>query len=392
MYKEFETPLQEILKNNGLKNDDQASKWSMSGKASIDDKGTIVTNTMLMKTQSAPDFTGGMYAQFMDKDGKILFITPLLKYSYRRNEKFPILEVLLNMHESVFRVDPNTNIYTQTTQIAIQLFHVDRNQLGNDFTTVAPAIINNTVLLSNGVPGRKDVKQTGTTSAYTLYSDVNMNDKTKIIATWNHFKSPSALSPQSPVTVYTESGFDPENKGKSQSFDVCQYDFSGNNSPVGNDKVRSIKVKRGYRVTLYEDVNGKGNFGGSTCVITSDSSSLPEFDGTTGIVVEHPAKEEVIAFMDDNYRNPKLNGLFPVGLSIGYHRDTDNDAQILPKISSFRIPYGYQVSLWDKTGCTGNCSKLLKSEDTIVQGDVPSLGNSYEFNDKTKSLLVEFLK
>ncbi|RRJ67645.1 hypothetical protein EHV15_18345 [Paenibacillus oralis] len=137
---------------------------------------------------------------------------------------------------------------------------------------------------------------------------------------------------------------------------------------IPNDKLSSVKVTPGIKVTLYEDAN----FGGGKVVITSDTAYLGDFnDKTSSLKVERiPA-----FYVDANYKGNS------VSLEAGSYNVADLIAKGIPNdsISSVKVPSGYKVTLYEHKDFQG-ASKVLLA-DTSYVGD--------DFNDKTSSIKIE---
>lgn len=73
------------------------------------------------------------------------------------------------------------------------------------------------------------------------------------------------ISAQS-VVVYAGADF----SGKSQSFAPGNYDMNVLNTGVGNDKIKSVQVPAGWKVTLYQN----SGYGGTSVVLTGPTSNL----------------------------------------------------------------------------------------------------------------------
>lgn len=178
---------------------------------------------------------------------------------------------------------------------------------------------------------------------------------------------PAHASAEFPVTVFQDGDFN----GVSQQFAIGLYNVNQLNV-VGNDKISSVKVDPGYRLTLFSDKN----FAGSSRMVTSDSSWLGDFnDITSSLKVEKIGgpNKPVIAYSDAPY------GGFEQQFDVGSYDWADivngvgNDT-----ISAIRIAPGYKVTLY-KDNNFGGASKVLTA-DTIYLSD---------FNDQTTSLKVE---
>ena len=82
--------------------------------------------------------------------------------------------------------------------------------------------------------------------------------------------------PEAKVTVFEHGDY----QGRSQDLIVG---YNAGPLAVGNDVISSVRVPRGFRVTLYEHGPGTGR----ELVLTEDTASLPDFnDVTSNILVE----------------------------------------------------------------------------------------------------------
>jgi len=171
-----------------------------------------------------------------------------------------------------------------------------------------------------------------------------------------------------PVTVYRDGDF----TGVSQSFELGFHNVDTLKSGVGNDKISSVRVAQGYRVTLYKDAN----YSGETYVLTYDAEWLDYFnDVTSSLKVELIGAPSlpVIAYADSPYGGVEQQ--FDVG---EYNVDALKSGVGNDKISSMRVKPGYKVTLYKDHNFSGN-SKVL-TEDTIYL---------FDFNDSVSSLKVE---
>ncbi len=138
---------------------------------------------------------------------------------------------------------------------------------------------------------------------------------------------------------------------------------------IPNDKLSSLKVPAGFKVTLYENAN----FGGSQKVVTGDTSYLSDFnDLTSSIKVE--AEDLPEFYTDANYQGTSVK------LSAGSYNNSDLIAKGLKNdsLSSVKVPEGYKITLYQDADYKG--STIVLQEDTSSLGD---------FNDKTSSIKVE---
>jgi M6 family metalloprotease-like protein len=154
--------------------------------------------------------------------------------------------------------------------------------------------------------------------------------------------------------------------GRSQELAVGRYDLG--QLSIGNDVISSVKVPPGWTVTLYQHAG----FQGATKVLTTNTSTLPDFnDQTSSIVVE--GKAVAVVYEHNNYvgRSQELAvGRYDLGqLSIG------NDV-----ISSVKVPPGWTVTLYQHAGFQGATKVLTTNTPTLP-----------DFNDRTSSLVVEHM-
>ncbi|RXZ77571.1 DUF946 domain-containing protein [Paenibacillaceae bacterium] len=73
-----------------------------------------------------------------------------------------------------------------------------------------------------------------------------------------------------PVIAYRN----PSYRGVEQQFDVGMYNLNEINQGVGSDRLSSMRVRPGYKVTLYQHQN----FSGATKVLTADNDFITDFD------------------------------------------------------------------------------------------------------------------
>ncbi len=138
---------------------------------------------------------------------------------------------------------------------------------------------------------------------------------------------------------------------------------------IPNDRLSSLKVPAGFKVTLYEH----SNFGGLQKVITEDTLFLSDFnDLTSSIKVE--LVDVPVFYTDANYQGTSIK------LSAGSYNLADLTAKGLKNdtLSSVKVPNGYKVTLYNDADFKGNVLVLLQ--------DIAHLG---DFNDRTSSIKVE---
>ena len=168
-----------------------------------------------------------------------------------------------------------------------------------------------------------------------------------------------------PVVIY----YDDNYGGGSKELSVGSY---AGNKDFENDQISSIKVKNGYKVTLYKN----GPNADPKLVLTADKPSLSgvTFDNeTSNILVEDVAP--VVIYYDENYSGGSKE------LSVGSYagiKDFEND-----QISSIKVKNGYKVTLY-KNG--PNADPKL-----VLTADKPSL-SGVSFNNETSNILIEKVK
>ncbi len=212
----------------------------------------------------------------------------------------------------------------------------------------------------------------------TLYSDANFSGKTMPVTqdtpyvgnqfndTISSIKVEFIGSDDNVVKIYTDANY----QGKSQDLKAGNYNISQLN--IGNDQLSSIKVPKGFVVTLYADAN----FTGKTMKVTQDTPYVGnEFnDMTSSIKVEPISSDDNVVkiYVDANYQGKSQDlkvGNYNINqLTIG------ND-----QLSSIKVPKGFVVTLYADANFTGKTMKVTQ--------DTPYVGN--EFNDMTSSIKVE---
>ncbi|MFX1384965.1 MAG: beta/gamma crystallin-related protein [Promethearchaeota archaeon] len=153
--------------------------------------------------------------------------------------------------------------------------------------------------------------------------------------------------------------------GASQILTVGKYDVC--ELSIGDNKLSSLKVPEGFNVTLYECPG----FSGNTMSLTSDTPNIGAFDDITSSIIVFYRNSPII-YQDQNYGGNSQ--ILTVGkydvcdLTIG-----DN------KLSSLKVPEGFNVTLYECPGFSGNTMSLTS--------DTPNVG---AFNDMASSIIVEF--
>ncbi|MFH1465700.1 MAG: beta/gamma crystallin-related protein [Pseudomonadota bacterium] len=167
------------------------------------------------------------------------------------------------------------------------------------------------------------------------------------------------------VTIYEHANYG----GKSQDLAPGRYDIGA--LAIGNDRLSSLRVPRGFRVTLFEHAN----FQGRQKVFRNDAPWVGDDfnDITSGVVVEVvPVATHATIYEHANYGGKKQDlapGRYDMGeLSIG------ND-----RLSSLKVPAGLRVTLFEHASFKGRTKSFT--------GDAPWVGD--DFNDITSGVAVE---
>lgn len=221
--------------------------------------------------------------------------------------------------------------------------------------------------------GSMDIKSCKVSKNYrvVLYEDLNKSTGRQVISN-NISNIPTSLRGKityisvepynsgSCVTLYSEKDF----KGVQQSFGIGG--FSDLNQVIGNGKVKSLKVENGYRVVLYDGLNGiRKSFIGNVNDIGS------ELIGKTRYVSVEKAdggNPYITVFNDKNYKG--LQQSFSLG-KINYKENRKYPSvsdlcasKIMYKnIKSLRIEKGFKAKLYSNDYCLG-------TPDAIVSGDI----------------------
>ncbi len=132
---------------------------------------------------------------------------------------------------------------------------------------------------------------------FTVTDDIgNLGNHTTNGLNWNDQVTSLIVRPiESPVTVYQDINYG----GYSCNLSVGNYDLSRlTEMGVKNDDITSIKVKAGYEVVLYKDIN----FGGETYTISGDMGYLGDDwnDQVTSLIVR-PKEGAVVRKIDEDH-------------------------------------------------------------------------------------------
>jgi hypothetical protein len=137
------------------------------------------------------------------------------------------------------------------------------------------------------------------------------------------------------VTVYRDCYF------KSESKSFAEGNFRHNELGVGNDKISSLKIPRGWIVTVFEN----DNFEGASQVFTHTVECVPQNwnDRISSMRISRISNyynnNPVVVYRDCNFKSESKS--FGEGWYRDYELGVGND-----KISSLKIPYGWTVTVY----------------------------------------------
>lgn len=200
------------------------------------------------------------------------------------------------------------------------------------------------------------------------------SDSNNLGADWNDKTSSIIVEPAPSIT--SQAQFFPQDnfQGTPADFGVGRYDKPWLERTVGNDKICSVKVPSGLKVTLFE----KDGFSGKIQVCDRDTESLnKDLKGkASSLVVEIKDSSglETTLYEDENYSGKKIS------LGIGrYNRSTLDNTVGNDKISSLQIPAGLKVTLYENDNFTRKMKTFYEDSSFIEKF----------MDNKTTSLIVE---
>jgi hypothetical protein len=178
---------------------------------------------------------------------------------------------------------------------------------------------------------------------------------------------------QNYVTLHEDCNY----AGKSYTLQAGNYRYYQMN--IGNDKLSSIQIPYGFKVTIYLD----DNFGGKSKTFTTNTSCLEGewADNTSSIVVENMngqggySQNDFVTFYADTYSRGYSQSLRPgsyTGAQLG---------QLKYNISSFQISGNLQVKVYINSESYSGYNTIY----TESQSYLPS-----NQNDKIGSLVIEY--
>ncbi|MBA4851900.1 beta/gamma crystallin domain-containing protein [Emticicia sp. BO119] len=137
---------------------------------------------------------------------------------------------------------------------------------------------------------------------------------------------------------------------KSANFGGESLNVSGNWSAVGtpwNDRTMSIKIPAGYKVTIYEHVNG-GKPAGNSKVLYSDWKGDATFGGRISYISVEP--NMIGLYKSTNFTGEKLDiaGNWSAASNMAW-----ND-----KINSIKVPAGYKIVIYENGPNNGKSLEL----------------------------------
>jgi len=169
------------------------------------------------------------------------------------------------------------------------------------------------------------------------------------------------------VIVYRDCYF------KSESKAFGEGNFRDHELGVGNDKISSLKIPRGWIVTVYEN----NNFEGASKVFTHTVECVPQgwndriSSMSVSRISNYYSNNPVVVYKDCNYRSESQT--FGEGWYRNYQLGVGND-----KISSLKIPYGWTVTVYEDDNYRGRSITYTNNIDCLPP----------EWNDKISSMHV----
>lgn len=143
------------------------------------------------------------------------------------------------------------------------------------------------------------------------------------------------------------------------------------------DRVSSVKIAKGYQLTIFEHKN----FSGKSLTLTADLAYLKKInfnDKISSIIIEKYNQNSDAAVV---YDNSDYNGLmFP--LKVGEYSNLSKQSWLNDKITSVKINQGYQLIVYEHGDFKGKNTKITESQANL---------KSLKWNDKISSIQVERL-
>lgn len=195
-------------------------------------------------------------------------------------------------------------------------------------------------------------------------SEIGMNDTISSLTV-------RAMPSESVVSAYDNGDY----QGNVSHLLPGEYDVDVLQQGVGNDKISSLKIASGYRVTLFNDYQ----FGGDTRVVTAqETSNLKSIgfnDATSSIMVEPLPMEPVATVYSDVDYQGSSQDFYPGEYDVDeLDRGVGND-----NLSSLRVRQGYQITLYTNNQYGGE-SRALTQDSVYLDGS---------FHDSVSSLRIE---
>lgn len=165
------------------------------------------------------------------------------------------------------------------------------------------------------------------------------------------------------VTIFEHYGY----AGKSQTLTPGKYNMGS--LKIGNDRLSSLKVPRGWKVSLYQHAN----FTGHVKVVTQDNPAITDFnDQTSSIIVTAPKNDKTVSIFEHYGYAGKSQELTPGRYNMG-SLSIGND-----RLSSLKVPEGLRATLYQHGNFQGATRTYTKDNPAIA-----------DFNDQTSSIVVE---
>jgi len=167
------------------------------------------------------------------------------------------------------------------------------------------------------------------------------------------------------VTLFKHRDF----RGARQWLKPGRYDIQSLKRRIGNDRLSSLKIPRGWKVTLYEHAG----FRGRMTIVEGNARNLRHFDNTTSSIVvsKTRAPKKVTAFEHNDFKGRRIH------LALGRYTISDLRGVGNDMISSLRVPAGWEVVLFEHANFRGRTRLLTRNTRAL-----------FGFNDVVSSIVV----
>lgn len=227
-----------------------------------------------------------------------------------------------------------------------------------------------------------------------IYTDNIHNDQQAALAmaiNWKRTVFPN-YDPKPLVTVYEAPDFAISNSNPYEDFNELEK-ILPIEKYVKNDMASSIKVASGYKVTLYEDING----GGKQVVIDGDTeydkkdcngwASLPPLkfsDTASSLKIEKKPQPSVFVYKDADFSEAS-DEFYELDKLLVFDKNVKNDMA-----SSIKVASGYKATLYENTDGSGK-QVVIDGDEQYDKTGYKGWANlpPFDFNDQASGLKIE---